>query len=250
MFLAYIISLRQKKADIVDFSWTVSLGIAGLLVLHFSDGLFERRLIIAGLVLFWSFRLSYHLLTDRVLKPNEDGRYATLRDYMGSKANLFFFFFFQAQSVLVIILSNSYFFSAKNPNVLGFFDILSVFLFMVSFLGETIADKQLKVFKSDENNKGKTCTVGLWRYSRHPNYFFEWLKWLSFPLLAVGSQYFSYTLIGPITMYIFLRYISGVPYTEKQSLKSRKKSYKVYQQETSAFFPWFYKDKGSDSITN
>lgn len=250
MLITWTVSLWQKKVDAVDLTWSVCLGIAGVLAFVFADGLKERKIIVVALVIFWSLRLSYYLLTDRVLKPHEDGRYLTLREYLGSKANIFFFFFFQAQSILILVLANSYFFSAKNQNDLGVYDLVAVLLFSVSFLGESISDKQLKEFKLNPENKGKTCTAGLWRYSRHPNYFFEWIKWLSFPLLAAHSPYFAYSLIGPITMYFFLRYISGVPYTEKQALRSRKESYKVYQQETSEFFPWFYKDKGSNLIVN
>jgi steroid 5-alpha reductase family enzyme len=241
MIIAWIYSQKVKEVDVVDFTWSFCLGIAGILSFFYADGLLLRKIIVSTLVLSWSLRLSFYLLTDRVLHKGEDARYSALRKYLGKKASIFFFIFFQFQALLVALLACTYFFASSNSNPIGVSDYLALLLFISSIFGESLSDYQLKKFKKDTSNKGKTCKVGLWRYSRHPNYFFEWLKWISFPLLAFNSPYFIHSFVGPMVMYILLRYISGVPYTEKQSLKSRKESYKVYQEETSVFFPWFYK---------
>ena len=111
----------------------------------------------------------------------------------------------------------------------------------MAVLGETIADRQLARFRADPENRGKTCNQGLWRYSRHPNYFFEWIHWFAYIFLAVGSPHWWLALLGPLVMAVFLLKITGIPYTELQSLKSKGESYREYQRTTSAFIPWFPK---------
>jgi steroid 5-alpha reductase family enzyme len=108
---------------------------------------------------------------------------------------------------------------------------------IVSVWGEHVADRQLARFRADPVNRGKTCRAGLWRYSRHPNYFFEWLHWFTYVALAVGATAVWYSLSGPVLMYVFLRWISGVPYTEAQALRTRGDDYRDYQRHTSMFFP-------------
>jgi steroid 5-alpha reductase family enzyme len=111
--------------------------------------------------------------------------------------------------------------------------------FLVAFLGELAADWQLSRFKSDPKNKGKVCNVGLWRYSRHPNYFFEWLIWVSFALVASSAQYGYWGFLSPALILYFLLRVSGIPATEEQALRSKGDAYRRYQKSTSAFVPWF-----------
>lgn len=108
-----------------------------------------------------------------------------------------------------------------------------------SILGERVADAQLKRWRRNPANKGSTCRPALWRYSRHPNYFFEWLHWWGYVLLTAGSLHMIAALLGPVVMLIFLFRITGTPYTEKQALRSRGDDYRDYQRTTSACFPWF-----------
>ena len=112
-------------------------------------------------------------------------------------------------------------------------------VWLISVFGEYVADRQLATFRADPNNKGKTCRAGLWAYSRHPNYFFEWLHWFTYVLLAINSEYFWYSLVGPVVMLAFLYRVSGIPWTEAQALRSRGDDYRRYQEEVSAFVPWF-----------
>jgi steroid 5-alpha reductase family enzyme len=114
-------------------------------------------------------------------------------------------------------------------------------LWVVALLGETAADAELKRFKADPANKGKTCRKGLWNYSRHPNYFFEWLIWVAFFLAALASPYGWISLLCPVLMFIFLFKVTGIPMTETQALKTRGKDYRDYQRTTSMFVPWFKK---------
>ena len=115
---------------------------------------------------------------------------------------------------------------------------IGVGFWLVSLAGESVADRQLAAFKADPGNRGKVCDVGLWRYSRHPNYFFEWLHWFSYPLIAMGAPSQWVAWLGPVIMLLFLYRVSGIPYTEKQSLKSRGDAYREYQRTTSPFIPW------------
>jgi steroid 5-alpha reductase family enzyme len=137
-----------------------------------------------------------------------------------------------------------------NPTPsLGIWDLVGAGIWATAVIGETTADRQLARFRAQPENRGKTCNQGLWRYSRHPNYFFEWIHWFAYIFLAVGSPIWWLTLLGPVLMGIFLLKITGIPYTEQQSLKSRGESYREYQRTTSAFIPWFPKKSGRGPMT-
>jgi steroid 5-alpha reductase family enzyme len=114
--------------------------------------------------------------------------------------------------------------------------LAGVIVWLIAVAGETIADRQLARFRRDPANRGQVCRAGLWRYSRHPNYFFEWVHWLSYVLIGHGEWL---TWIGPVGMLLFLFRVTGIPYTEMQALKSRGDRYREYQSTTNVFFPWF-----------
>jgi steroid 5-alpha reductase family enzyme len=111
-------------------------------------------------------------------------------------------------------------------------------VWIISVGGEWLADRQLARFRQDPSNKGKVCRQGLWRYSRHPNYFFEWVHWWAYVLIGIGGPWGWLTLFGPAVMLVFLLKITGVPPTEKRALQSRGEAYREYQRTTSVFFPW------------
>ena len=169
----------------------------------------------------------------------EDGRYQALRaTWNGSPAK--FFFFFQMQALIVVLFSIPFYAAASRyAGALCGWSIAAIVVWLISVFGEYVADRQLATFRADPNNKGKTCRAGLWAYSRHPNYFFEWLHWFTYVLLAINSEYFWYSLVGPIVMLAFLYRVSGIPWTEAQALRSRGDDYRRYQEEVSAFVPWF-----------
>lgn len=114
-------------------------------------------------------------------------------------------------------------------------------IWLVSVGGESLADAQLARFRADPGNRGRTCRSGLWRYSRHPNYFFEWLHWCAYAVAAIGAPLAWLGWLGPVVMYLFLRYISGIPFTEQQALRTRGDDYRDYQRSTPMLFPWFPK---------
>ena len=121
-------------------------------------------------------------------------------------------------------------------------DHIGLATWLASVGGEALADRQLARFRADPRHRGKTCRAGLWRYSRHPNYFFEWLHWFAYVLLAVGSPIAWLAWSGPVVMYVFLRWISGIPWTEQQALRSRGEDYARYQRSTPMLIPWFPKE--------
>jgi steroid 5-alpha reductase family enzyme len=114
---------------------------------------------------------------------------------------------------------------------------LALLVFAVSLLGESAADRQLQRWRAEPENRGRTCRSGMWRLSRHPNYFFEWLHWLSYPLLGLGLHQGELLWLAPLGMFLLMRFVTGVPPAEAQALRSRGDDYRAYQRETSAFFP-------------
>ena len=242
MTLGWLYQLRSRDAGIVDVLWSYSLGLLAIYYAALIDAPLERRLLIALLPGFWSFRLGTYLLKDRILKSAEDGRYQALREHWQSRANAYFLPFFLAQAALSALLSSVFIAVLKNPSpTLTTWELLGAALFVVSIVGESIADKQLASFRRDTTNKGKVCQVGLWRYSRHPNYFFEWLHWMSYVVMTIATAQLWVALLVAFVMYVFLTKFTGVPYTEMQALKSRGEAYKRYQQTTSVLIPWWPK---------
>ena len=120
-------------------------------------------------------------------------------------------------------------------------EITGLALAILSLGGEALADWQLKQFKADPANRGKVCQAGLWRYSRHPNYFFESLIWWAFFLVALGSLHGWVTILCPLLMLYFLWKVTGIPLTEEHAVRSKGDAYREYQRTTSAFVPWFRK---------
>ncbi len=238
MFAGWLWQCRQQNAGIVDVLWAFNLGLIAIVYAVFSDGSLVLRLLIAVIMGGWYLRLSWHLAR-RVLAEAEDGRYAYLRQHWGASADKQLLWFFLAQALLAWLLAlPAWVIANGHIEQLQPQHLLAVVLALVAFVGVHVADQQLHAFRTDPANKGKVCEVGLWRYSRHPNYFFEWLHWFSYPILAVGLSYGAWLWLAPLVMLAFLYFISGIPYTEQQALRSRGDAYRRYQQTTSPFIPW------------
>lgn len=243
MAVVWRISVRIGNAGIVDITWALGFAPLALFYRIFGDGEPVRQNLITLMVIIWSGRLGVHLWK-RVMghHPEEDGRYRELRHAVAGHENFFFFWFFQAQALLLAVLSIPILLSNFDPRVqLGFSDILGCAVWLVAIAGESLADRQLATFKALAANKGKVCSVGLWRYSRHPNYFFEWLIWVAFFLFVFPAPWGWTTLFAPVLMLFFLLRVTGIPYTEQQLLRSRGDAYRDYQKTTSPFVPWFPK---------
>ncbi|MFN3714491.1 MAG: DUF1295 domain-containing protein [Alcanivoracaceae bacterium] len=229
---------RTHNAGHVDVIWTFGVSGCALLYLLAGDGALLPRVAAALLVTVWSVRLGSHIWR-RVHGVEEEGRYRAIREHYGDRVNLFHFFFFLSQGLLAWLFALPHWVIASHPVTgLSWPLTLGVAVGVAALLGEALADRQLDRFRRNPANRGKTCRDGLWRYSRHPNYFFEWLHWFSYPLIALGAPHAVWLWLAPVLMFFFLWFVTGIPYTENQALKSRGDDYRRYQKTTSPFIPW------------
>ena len=228
---------RHANAGIVDAIWAAGVGGSAVLLAALGVGDLWLRALLALLGGGWGLRLALHLWR-RVRGEDEDGRYRQLRaHWQGDQRK--FFLFFQFQALLVALFALPFAAVAANPAPSAAWMLAGVAIWCVAVGGECVADRQLARFRADPGNRGKVMDRGLWAWSRHPNYFFEWLHWFAYAALAVGSPLWWLAWSGPLVMYVFLRWISGVPHTEAQSLRTRGEAYRDYQRRTPMFFPWF-----------
>lgn len=240
MAAAWRLQRRTLNAGIVDVVWTFEVGLLAAFFSIVGPGWLPRRAAIGAAMVLWSLRLGTYLLRDRVVGRTEDGRYATLRSQWGPSAPARFFWFFQAQALAALFFAAPPFLASQNERPQFHpLELMSMAIWIVGFAGEAIADRQLARFKAAPGNRGKTCQVGLWHVSRHPNYFFEWTMWLAYAGYALASPWGSVALLCPAVMLFLLFKVTGIPATEAQAIRSRGAEYLRYQQSTSVFVPWF-----------
>lgn len=239
--LFYALARGMNNYGIVDIVWSYSFAGLALFYAFLAPGWPVRKALIATMAILWSLRLGTHLHR-RVMgqHPVEDGRYVQLRkDWAGNFAPKMFGFF-QLQAGSVVLLGAAFFVICLNPAPqLHPLETAGAVLWLLALTGESLADGQLAAFKRNPAGSGKVCDVGLWHYSRHPNYFFEWLIWVAFFVFALASPHGWVAIIGPATILYLLLRVTGIPLTEEQSLRSKGDAYRRYQQTTSAFVPWF-----------
>lgn len=243
MTLLWLVSLLLKNSSIVDIFWGTGFVIANWFYFALTpEGFHLRKLLIGALVTIWGLRLSIHILLRNWGKP-EDFRYQKWRKEAGSKWGwLSFFRVFLLQGILLWLISAPLLAAQKGalPSSLNFFDYFGIALWLVGFFFETVGDLQLTRFKSNPVNKGKVLNTGVWRYSRHPNYFGDSAQWWGFYLIALSTGSW-WTVFSPILMTLFLIRVSGVALLEK-TMETRP-GYKEYIDMTSAFIPWFPRKK-------
>jgi steroid 5-alpha reductase family enzyme len=236
----WLVQRRRNDASLVDAGWAAGIGAAALALALAGDGDGRRRAVLAVMSACWSLRLSVHLLRDRVLGKPEDGRYAMLRAGWGAHAQRNFFWFFQAQAALVVVFALPAWVVAGNARAFGgWWDGAGVALWALGLGIEIAADRTLARWRQDPANRGRTCRAGWWRWSRHPNYFGEWLLWWGYAALALGSATVLVAVAVPLLLLGLLLGVTGIPYTERRALACRGDDYRRYQQATSAFIPWF-----------
>jgi steroid 5-alpha reductase family enzyme len=244
MLALWLIHLRTGNASIVDAGWAGGLALLGILFALVAGGYSLRAALIGGMSGIWGIRLALHLLITRIVGHPEEGRYQELRRQWKTNIPFKFLIFFEFQALLCVVLAVPFLLAARNADPrISPLEWASVGLWAVAMLGESAADAQLEGFKTNPANKGHTCQVGLWHYSRHPNYFFEWLIWMSYALFAVASPYGYFGFISPALILYFLLRVTGIPATEAQAIRTRGDEYRRYQQTTSAFIPWFPKNR-------
>jgi steroid 5-alpha reductase family enzyme len=234
---AWAWQLKTENAGMVDPIWAYSLGLVAVLyaVLGTGDPSIRALTALGGLV--WGMRLGTHLWKRNFGKP-EDARYHRFREQWGDQANSKMFWFFQLQVVISMLLSIAFLVpSYRTTPLAAGWVVLAVALWIASVAGEAIADGQLRRFKSDPANHETVCRAGLWRYSRHPNYFFECVHWLAYIALSVGTPWGWFTLLPPLLMAFLLLKLSGIPLLE-ESMAKRRPGYADYMRTTSALIPW------------
>jgi len=243
MVAVWIVARRMDNAGIVDIWWSFGFSPVAVFCGVFGWGNPVRNGLIAAMVCAWSLRLGIHLYR-RVMAhhPDEDPRYAALRLQFPKHTWLMFFGFFQLQAVLIGLLSLPVALACSNPSGgIGPFEIAGLAIWFVAIGGEAVADAQLASFRGQPSNRGQVCGFGLWKYSRHPNYFFEWLVWVAFFVFALGAPFGWAGVLSPLLMLFFLTCMTGIPPSEAHSLASRGDAYRAYQRRTSPFIPWFPK---------
>ena len=239
MTAAWAIQRKTGASGWIDAIWSLSVGVAALIAVVFSEGTFERRVAAFVIVAIWSLRLASHIGA-RTKGGGEDPRYAKLVEEWGTKASRRLFQFLQIQAFAAFILVLAVYVAASNaadfPTTL---DIAGILIAAIALGGEAISDRQLAHFRKKPEAKTEVCEEGLWRYSRHPNYFFEWLFWCAWPLLALtGSSPWSWAaFLAPALMYWLLVYASGIPPLEEHMLRSRGEKFRALQRRVNAFFP-------------
>lgn len=237
--LLWVLHLCVRNASLADVGFCLAFGIIVLACGFSSTGNLSRRMLIAGMGILYAVRLGYHLFSHRVWKKSEDPRYQKIRTILGGWESLGMFCYFQIQVPACLLFAGLLCWVMNHPaEGIRWWDALGVIIFLIAVIGEALADRQLESFRHDPLNKGKTLQVGLWRYSRHPNYFFESLHWWAYVPLAVGLPGAWASVFWPILMTISLLWVTGVPWAESQALASRRESYRQYQRTTNMFFPW------------
>ncbi len=238
MAIVWIIHLVMKNAGVVDAFWGIGIVVLTAIYVICGCGFQPRKRMIYLMVAIWGFRLSTHIIRRMMQERSEDSRYKNIREAWKTHVPLKFFLFFEFQALLQTVLSVPFLFIClnKNPSI-QWIEWVGAAIWLMALLGETIADQQLKSFRLNPQNKGKVCNIGLWNYSRHPNYFFEWLVWVGFAVFALGSPYGWTGIVSCLIMLHFLLNVSGVPMAEAQSIKSRGDLYREYQRTTSIFVP-------------
>lgn len=236
---AWLLQLRTRNAGLVDPIWAFTLG--GLAVIYAACGSAPEatRLALGLMGGAWGARLGLHLWRRNAGKP-EDFRYARFRAQWGAQADRNMFGFFQFQNVFTLLLSASAFmpaaFRADDAPAAAFW--LAGAIWLVAVAGEGLADRQMEAFRANPMNKGRVCRNGLWRYSRHPNYFFECVHWLAYVPLAWGAPWGWLALAAPAVMAALLLRLSGVPLLEAEMAR-RRPGYMEYMRTTNVLIPWF-----------
>ncbi|WP_290246062.1 DUF1295 domain-containing protein [Mucilaginibacter myungsuensis] len=243
MAAAWVWSYKIKNASVVDMFWSFNFPVIAIILFFFAPGWETRLIMIAAMVTIAGGRLGTHL-GKRILShlDEEEGRYQELRRSWAPNSERAFFFFFQAQALSNVLLAIPFFAIAMNTEVgVSPFEWIGLSIWFISVIGEATADRQLARFKKDPANKGKVCDTGLWYYSRHPNYFFQWTMWMAYFIFALGSPYGWIGFISPAIILHLILNVTGIPATEEQSLRSKGDAFREYQRTTSAFVPWFKK---------
>lgn len=229
----------RRNAGIVDVGWALGFLVAMLAYFFLGNGNWIKTSVLLLMVAVWSGRLGWYLYRRYLLSP-EDARYREIREKWGERNSDFkFLILFVFQGVVVILLSMPFILVSCCPNsTWSAWEVIGILVWGVGVGGEYLADEQLRLFKASAP-PNSVCSQGLWRYTRHPNYFFEWVVWVGYFLFALPASAGFLALLSPAIVYYLLRHVTGVPMAEAHLLRTYGDAYRRYQETTSEFFPWF-----------
>lgn len=242
MLICWFIFLFQRKANIVDVAWGIGFILAAVMYMILGvGGDFFKIIVMTSMVSIWGIRLSYHLLQRYRSQAEGDPRYEFVFERWNKQPNsLMYLMLFIFQGVMIVILSLPFFLVSRGSHSTWTqIEIWGIVVWLVGVAGETLADKQLADFKKEPLNHSAVYQKGLWRFSRHPNYFFEAFVWIGYAMFAWPSNGGWLAISAPVLMLFMIFRVSGIPLTEAQALRSKGELYREYQRTTSTFFPWF-----------
>ena len=237
MAVLWVVQVRIHDASHVDVAWAALIASAAVLYALLADGDVRHRLLAAALASIWGLRLAGFLYVSRIRGKEEDGRYRSLRVNWGENANRNFLWFFQFQALFVVFFSLPFaLVCLDTDSTISALAWVGVAVWAVGNAGTIVADRQLARWRANPANAGKTARRGLWSWSRHPNYFFEWVSWCGTALVATTAPDGWIAWIVPMGLLFLLFRVTGIPATERQALQSRA-DYAEYQRMTSVFVP-------------
>ncbi len=234
----YLLQRRTGSATAVDAGWAGSLAGMGVLYAFLGEGELEHRILVGVMTALAFGRLTY-LIVQRV-GGEEDRRYQELRRRWRERGREqgTFFVFYQAQAFVAVLLSVPFLAAAYNEHDgLELLEWVGLGVWLVGAVVEAVSDHQMSAFRRDTSNRGKVIDVGLWHYSRHPNYFGQWLTWCGYGLVGLAAPWGFIGLLSPILMLYLILRVTGVPPMEERMLESRGDAYRAYQRRTSVFVP-------------
>ncbi|MEK7625789.1 MAG: DUF1295 domain-containing protein [Patescibacteria group bacterium] len=234
--LVFLYAFGKKRYDVIDSAWGMTFIVICLTSYNLSENT-DVGLLALVMVIVWGVRLSSHIFSRFVRSKTEDPRYVELRkNWKGSVAVNTYFRIFLAQAVLAflicipVIVLNVY---AKTD--WSWLIMAGIVVWVVGYMIEKTADNQLRKFVSQDKNRGKIMQSGLWKYSRHPNYFGEITLWWGMLLISLGATSVWWAIIGPLTITYLIIFVSGLPPNEKRF--EGKPGWKEYKSKTSVLIP-------------
>lgn len=236
MTIVFAVSQKRKRLDIVDIAWGGAFIVIALASL-FLGNRGALQYLVSGLVALWGLRLSFYIFKRFRRSENEDSRYVEMRkNWQGNVSMNAYFRIFITQGLLALLVSASVMaINLSDHTAIEPVGYLGVCVWIIGFLFESVGDSQLRAHLGDPKNKGKLMISGLWRYTRHPNYFGEAVQWWGIFIIALSIPYGWVSIIGPLVITTLLLFVSGVPLTEKRF--EGRPGWEVYKRRTSVFVP-------------
>lgn len=237
----HLVQRRTRDATLVDAGWALGVALAAALAAILGPGDPGHRALAGTIGAIENLRIARLVASRARSSDGEDSRYRELRRRWAQRGReqRTFAVFYQAQALLAALLGTVFVMAAFARHGIGAAAWAGAALWIVAFSCEWLADAQLRRFKSDPANRGKTMRAGLWRMSRHPNYFFQSLTWVAYALVAVEAPWGWIGFLSPALLLVLVVFVTGIPPAEQRALESRGDDYRRYQRETSPFVPWF-----------